>query len=141
MKLFWIFLSPLLVFGATPNISISPTAASTPYTLRLMLTAKITGKGSEQGVMWSTSAGSITPIPGGTSASFFSPGGCGVAVVVAIAKANPKQTATAKITVTADKKITIQPSSATLVIPKAPAADAVPQKIRFTATGPCPGTF
>ncbi len=145
MKKLLMLTMPMLTFGAIfgsgPSITVSPTTTTTPYTERVTITATIKGKGSAQGVMWTSSVGSITPIPNGTSASFFPPNACGVASVTAVAKANPTKTATAKVTVTAGQGVTIQPSTATLVIPRAPAADPVAQTLRFKAVGPCPATF
>jgi len=126
------------------KITISPTAPSTTYTLRITLTANVTGKGSAQGVMWTASAGTITPIDN-FSASYMPPYGCGVATVLAIAKADPSKTATSKVTVTAGTSpMTIQPSTATLAIPASPPTDGrPPQTIQFRVQGGtiCPATF
>ncbi len=129
------------LFGSGVKISVTPQTASTPWTERITITAKITGKDAAKGVMWTTSAGMITAIPGETAASFMPPNACGVATIIALAIADPSKTAKALVTVTANAKITIDPASATLKIPKYPNADPVPQTLRFKATGPCPANF
>lgn len=119
--------------GNTLTVTVSPPTATIPYNQPQTITATLQGKGGAQGVQWSTSAGTLVGATSGTnSVSFIPPMGCGVATVMAIAKANTTVTAKATITVIQIAPLAVRPASANIT---------AGQSVQFNATGGCPAKF
>lgn len=134
MRVCIFLLLALDLLGASKiTVTVSPTVSTTSFLHSVTLPATVKGKGGAEGVMWSTSAGTlIGATSGSSSVTFIPPMACGVATVIAMAKADPSKSATAKITVIEDQPLSVQSPKATV---------QPGQSIQLSAQGGCPGKF